>query len=138
MAATVSGMVTLANELHSLKTFILMVVTESGMVMLANELQYSKALTPMVVTESGMVMLANTLHPAKAQSPTVVTESGIVTVATVSFNTFHAPHQSFSILAVPSGMLKCIRGNELHPVKAWLPMVVTELGILILSKESHH
>ena len=61
-----------------------------------------------MVTESGMIMLANEVQSEKAFSPIVVTEFGMVMLLTVAFSTFHAPHQSCSILVVPSGTLKCI------------------------------
>ena len=118
MVVTESGMAMLANELHAQKASSPIVVTESGMVILTNEVQSQKALSPIVVTESGMVILTNEVQSQKALSPMVVTESGMVMLQTVAFNTFHASHQSCTMLVVPPGTLKCVRGNKQHPSKA--------------------
>ena len=67
----------------------------------------------------------------------LVTEVGMVTDATVTFSTFHVLHQSYSMVVLPSGMLKCLFGNELHPAKTLPPMLVTEVGIDTAANEVH-
>ena len=101
-------MAMLGNDLQPLNAHGPMEATESGIVMLINAVQLLKALCPMLVTEFGIAMLANELQLQNALRPMVVTESGMVVLQTVAFSTFHAPHQSSSMLIVPSGMLKWI------------------------------
>ena len=91
----------------------------------------------MLVTEVGIDTAANEVHLAKALTPMLVTEVGMVTDVTVSFSTFHVLHQSCSMVVLPSGMLKCLFGNKLHPSKAYPPMLVTEVGIDTAANEVH-
>ena len=92
----------------------------------------------------------------------LVTESGMVTVFTSSLSTPHVRHERSFIVVVPSGMLKCpsalmltasrpqstaseavinsgmdVSVNEVHPLKALLPMAVTESGMVMLANELH-
>ena len=79
-------------------------VTEDGIATSVNELHPSKALCPMLVTEGGIATFVNELQKAKALFPMLVTEDGMVTVFTVVLSTLHS---SYSIVMVPSGILKC-------------------------------
>ena len=69
----------------------------------------------MLVTEVGIDTAANEVQRWNARTPMLVTEVGMVTDVTVTFSTFHMLHQSCAMVVLPSGMLKCLFGNELHP-----------------------
>ena len=92
-----------------------MLVTDDGISRLANELHLAKAWSPMLVTDDGIIRLANKQHPEKAPSPMLVTDDGTVTLISINVDTPQCSHESASTVTVPSGMLKCLSRNELHP-----------------------
>jgi hypothetical protein len=108
-----------------------------GIDTVANVLHPWKALLPMLVTEVGIDKATNEAHPSKALPPMLVTEVRMVTDVTVAFSTFHVLHQSWSMVVLPSGMLTCVFGNELHPLKAFSPMLVTKVGMYRVASELH-
>ena len=107
MLVTEDGIATLVNELHPQKAKILMLVTKDRIATPVNELHLKKARSPMMVTEDGIAIPVNELHPSKAQFLMMITEDGMVTVFTVVMYTPHSLHDPFSIVMVPSGILKC-------------------------------
>mgnify|MGYP000677248367 CR=1 FL=1 len=72
----------------------------------------------MLVTEVGIDTAANELHPLKALSPMLVTEVGIDTAAAATFSTVAYPPHPLPMVVLPSGLLKCLFGTELHQSKA--------------------
>ena len=115
-----------------------MEVTELGMVMLVRPEQPENALSPMSVTELGMVMLVKPVQPENALYRMLVTDEGMVVALQPTMRV---------LLAVPIMALQLLRESYfvfpastlilVKPVQrsnAKLPMLVTELGMVMLVK----
>ena len=117
------------------------VVTELGMLMLVRLLQSLNALIPIVVTELGMSMLVRPVQYLNAPLPIVVTELGITVLlhpamsvfVEVSIMALHPPRESYVLFPLSTVMLVRLLQSE----NALIPIVVTELGMLMLVRPRH-
>ena len=90
----------------------------------------------MLVTDEGMVMLVKPVQPENADSPMVVTELGMVVflqlatsvLVAVSMMALQSLRESYFVL--PASTLMLVRPEQ--PANAASPMVVTELGMVML------
>ena len=118
-----------------------MLVTELGIVMLASPVQPENASSPMLVTELGMVMLASPVQPSNAELPMLVTELGIVVFLQpqiklfVSFSMMALQFSRESYTAFPASTV--MLASPVQPSNAELPMLVTELGMVMLASPVH-
>ena len=136
MLVTELPIVTLVRPVQSANATSPMVVTELGMVMLVRPVQSLNAQLPISVTELGMVTLVRLVQPENAFHPMVVTEEGIMValqpstsvLLAVSMIALQLSRESYFVL--PAATLMLVR--PMQPANAPLPMVVTELGMVML------
>ena len=135
MLVTELGMVTWVRLVQPLKVLLSIVVTELGIAMEARLLQPSKAQPSMFVTVLGMVtevrpQLLKAWLPMRVTTysfPSCVFSPGIVYVSLPEISAVLSPRQSR--VAVPSALYWYAR-SLVQPMKAPLPILVTELGMV--------
>ena len=135
MHVTELGMVTWVRLVQPLKVLLSIVVTELGIAMEARLLQPSKAQPSMFVTVLGMVtevrpQLLKAWLPMRVTTysfPSCVFSPGIVYVSLPEISAVLSPRQSR--VAVPSALYWYAR-SLVQPMKAPLPILVTELGMV--------
>lgn len=75
---TLSGMLILVSEVHSLKALSPIFVTLFGILILVRDLHNEKVPSPIFVTLFGIFILVSDSHPQKVSSPIFVTLFGIL------------------------------------------------------------
>ena len=142
ISATESGMTTDWSEVQFSKAHHPISVTESGMLTVCREVQPLKAPFPIFFTVLGMSMACRVVQHLNALPPISATELGIE----YDFILFPVGKCNitdlFLLNKMPSDEEKSslssstfIACSDLHPLNALSSIFVTEMGILMLSKE---
>ena len=117
---TLSGIVTLVSLEQALKALSPIIQTDFGIFKDDKE-HPKKAYSPIPVRPFCMETFVKVLQPRKVHDPMACTVFGIDTL----FNDVHIAKAWLSMVVIVSGIDKC--ANEVY-MKAWLPMVVKEVG----------
>ena len=107
------------------------------MVIEVRDSQPLKAEPPILVTEEGMVIEVREEQPSKAYLPILVTEEGITLFLqpTMSMFVFRSIMQLFSLRYILLLLSTVIEARDLQPLKAHVPILVTEGGMVIEVRE---
>ena len=138
IVVTDAGILILCNALQSMKAASPIVVTNAGMLILCNAVHPNKSHTPKVDTYGGILIRCNAEHITYTRSPIVVTDAGILMCDAVFKQEIRLPVSEIRKLSI---ILKCLLSDRLicklrHPINGFLPIAVTDVGIVILCNSS--